>query len=102
MQLGVLERVPLNTPARWQSRMVCAAKHDGSPRRTVDYSQLNTYCPRQTHHTVNPWHLATSIPEGKRKTVMDNWHGYHFHDALETISLLYSTTRFAFQWGWLY
>ena len=57
--------------------MVCAAKHDGSPRRTVDYGPLNTHCPRQTHHTVNPWHLATSIPEQKRKTVLDNWHGYH-------------------------
>ena len=77
VNLGVLERVPLNTPARWQSRMVCAAKHDGSPRRTVDYGPLNTHCPRQTHHTVNPWHLATSIPEQKRKTVLDNWHGYH-------------------------
>ena len=77
VNLGVLERVPLNTPARWQSRMVIAAKHDGSPRRTVDYGPLNSHCPRQTHHTVNPWQLATSIPEQKRKTVLDNWHGYH-------------------------
>jgi hypothetical protein len=77
VRLGVLERVPLNTPVRWQSRMVVVPKHDGSPRRTVDYGAVNTHCPRQTHHTPSPWLLASSVPEGMRKTVCDNWHGYH-------------------------
>ena len=31
----------------------------------------------KTHHTVNPWHLATLIPEHKCKMVLDNWHSYH-------------------------
>ena len=77
VRLGVLERVPLNTPVCWQSRMVCAPKHDGSPRRTVDYNAVNEHCPRQTHHTRSPWLLASSVPAGVRKTVLDNWHGYH-------------------------
>ena len=77
VRLGVLERVPLNTPVRWQSRMVVTPKQDGEPRRTVDYSPVNVHCPRQTHHTPSPWTLASSVPEGVRKSVFDNWHGYH-------------------------
>ena len=77
VRLGVLEQVPLNTPVRWQSRMVCTPKHDGSPRRTVDYNVVNTHCPRQTHFTPTPWHVACSIPGGVFKSVLDNWNGYH-------------------------
>ena len=36
VQIRVLERVSPNTPVTWCSRMVVAAKSDGSPRRTVD------------------------------------------------------------------
>ena len=75
--LGVLEKVPPNVPTKWLCRMLCVPKHDGSPRRVVDYGPVNAHCPRQTHHTPSPWHLAASVPEGTRKTVMDNWHGYH-------------------------
>ena len=77
IQLGVLERVPVNTPARWQSRMVVVAKHDGSPRRTVDYKNLNQNAPRQTHHTASPWQLVSTVPEGAYKSSFDCWHGYH-------------------------
>ena len=75
VRLGVLEQVPLNTPVRWQSRMVCTPKHDGSPRRTVDYNVVNTHCPRQTHFTPSPWQVACSIPGGVFKSVLDNWNG---------------------------
>ena len=57
--------------------MVCTPKHDGTPRRTVDYNVVNTHCPRQTHHTPSPWLLASSIPGGTYKSVLDNWNGYH-------------------------
>ena len=57
--------------------MVCTAKHDGTPRRTVDYGAVNTHCPRQTHHTPSPWHLASGVPSRAYKTVLDNWNGYH-------------------------
>ena len=76
-KLNVLERVPLNTPAGWQSRMVVTAKTDGSPRRVVDYQEVNKASPRQTHHTPSPWLLVSSIPEGVRKSCFDAWHGYH-------------------------
>ena len=77
IRLGVIERVPLNMPVRWQSCMICAPKHDGSPRRMVDYNIVNTHCPRQTHHTPSPWQLASSIPGDTYKTVLDNLNRYH-------------------------
>ena len=70
VQLGVLERVPLNTPARWQSRMVCATKHDGSPRRTVDYSQLNAHCPSKLTTPLTP---GTWPPPSRRGRGRPSW-----------------------------
>ena len=77
VRLGVLERVPVNTPTTWCSRMIITPKHDGSPRRVVDFQQVNDKCPRQTHHTRSPWQIASSVPPNKTKTVLDAWHGYH-------------------------
>ena len=76
-RLGVIEKVSVNDPIEWCSRMIITPKHDGSPRRVIDYGQLNKHCPRQTHHTKSPWTIASSIPGGKVKSVLDNWHGYH-------------------------
>ena len=76
-RLGVIEKVPENSPTTWCSRMHLTAKHDGSPRRVVDYQKLNDHCPRQTHHTESPWALASSVPPNTKKTVVDCWHGYH-------------------------
>ena len=44
--LGVLEKVPPNTPVTWCHRMVLARKHSGDPRRTVDLQPLNKACKR--------------------------------------------------------
>ena len=77
VRLGVIERVPLNTPVTWQSRMHITAKHDGSPRRTIDYQAVNDVSPRQTHHTHTPWHIVSTIPAGQRKSCFDAFHGYH-------------------------
>ena len=77
VRLGVIERVPVNTPTTWCSRMVITPKHDGSPRRVVDYQAVNANCPRQTHHTRTPWQIASSVPPKCVKTVLDAWHGYH-------------------------
>ena len=76
-QLGVLEKVPVNDPVSWCSRMVITSKPDGSPRRVVDHTAVNKYAPRQTHHTEPPWAIVSSIPSGKVKSVVDCWHGYH-------------------------
>ena len=77
VRLGVLERVPLNTPDTWCSRMHITPKADGSPRRVVDFSPLNKHAPRQTHHTQSPWNIAAAIPPNTVKSVLDCWHGYH-------------------------
>ena len=76
-RLGVIEKVKENTPTKWCSRMVITAKHDGSPRRVVDYQPVNDHAPRQTHHTETPWAIASSVPANKVKTVLDAYHGYH-------------------------
>ena len=76
-QLGVLEKVPVNDPVTWCHRMLITAKTNGQPRRVVDFTALNKFAPRQTHHTETPWALASSIPSNKVKSTLDCWHGYH-------------------------
>ena len=77
LRLGVIERVPVNTPTTWCSRMIITPKHDGTPRRVVDFQAVNAHCPRQTHHTQSPWEIASSVPPHTVKTTLDAWHGYH-------------------------
>ena len=43
----------------------------------MDYAPINNLCPRQTHHTLSPWSLTSSVPEGVYKSVFNNRHGYH-------------------------
>ena len=77
VKLGVLERVPLDMPVGWQSRMHITAKHDGSPWLTIDYQAVNAVSPRQTHYTSSPWKLVLSIPGNVRKTAFDAFYIYH-------------------------
>jgi hypothetical protein len=77
VRIGVLERVDANTPTTWCSRMVITAKADGTPRRTIDLQPLNRNSVRQTHHVPSPFNLASSVPQGVKKTVTDAWNGYH-------------------------
>ena len=77
VRLGVLEKVPPNTPTTWCSRLVIATKKNGTPRRTVDLQALDNGSVRQTHNTRNPYHLAREIPANTKKTTFDAWNGYH-------------------------
>ena len=77
VRLGVLEKVPPNTPTTWCSRLVIATKKNGTPRRTVDLQALNNGSVRQTHNTRNPYHLAREIPANTKKTTFDVWNGNH-------------------------
>ena len=77
VNIGVIERVPPGTPTTWCHRMVVVPKKDNTPRRTVNFMPLNQYSTRQTHHTMSPFHQATSVPPGTKKTVVDAWNGYH-------------------------
>ena len=95
-RLGVIERIPVNSPVVWCSRMLVTSKADGSPRRVVDFTELNKHTPRQTHHTASPWTIVSSIPPNKVKSVLDCWHGYHsvpLHPADKDL------TTFVTEWG---
>ena len=57
--------------------MVVVAKHDGSPRRTVDFIALNSASQRQTHHQKSPFTIAPEVPSHIKKSVLDVWNAYH-------------------------
>ena len=69
--------VPPGTPTTWCHRMVVVPKKENSPKRTVNFQPLNQYSTRQTHHTMSPFHQATSVTAGTKMTVVDAWNGYH-------------------------
>ena len=75
--LGVIEPVPLNTPVTWCARMIVVPKHSGEPRRTVDLQGLNRSSVRQTHPLQSPFKLASDVPAGKVKSVLDVWNSFH-------------------------
>ena len=75
--LGVIERVPPNTPVAWMHPTVYTPKADGSPRRTVDVQSLNKYCVRDTHHCIPPAQQARSVPPNTVRSVLDAWNGFH-------------------------
>ena len=77
VRLGVIEKVPVNVPVQWCSRMLITPKSNGNPRRVIDFTPVNKHAPRQLHHTKSPYTIATGVPANKVKTVLDNWHGYH-------------------------
>ena len=49
VRLGVIEKVPCNTPQLRCAPMHVVAKHNGDPRHVVDFTILNEACSRQTH-----------------------------------------------------
>ena len=62
IRLGVLERVPSNTPVTWCSRMHVVSKKSGKPRRVVDLRPVNAAAERQTHYVEPPFSQARGIP----------------------------------------
>ena len=69
--MGVLEKVDVNEPVTWCSRMVVTRKHNGEPRRTIDLQTLNEASLRQTHPTMPPFQKAMSIPPGHWESTTD-------------------------------
>ena len=74
---GILRKVPVGERTDWCMRMLVVPKHDGSPRRTVDFQPLNKYIDREIHHTPTPFQVVSSIPPKMYKTVLDAYNGYH-------------------------
>ena len=60
VRLGVLEKVNVNLPVNWLSRMLVTMKKDGSPCRIIDFKNINNAVPRQTNITQSP---AASMTE---------------------------------------
>ena len=77
VRLGILEKVDVNSPVKWLSRMIVTMKKDGSPRRIIDYKRLNDAIPCQTNITQSPFMCASACPPGKKKTLLDAKDGYH-------------------------
>ena len=77
IRLGVLERVPANTPVTWCSRMHVVAKKNGDPRRVVDLRPVNAAAERQTHYVEPPFEQARGIPPDTWRFSSDAWNGYH-------------------------
>ena len=75
--LGVLERVPSNTPTTWCSRMHLVGKKNGEPRRVVDLRLVNSSTQRQMHYTEHPFMQAMGIPPNTWRFTTDEWNGYH-------------------------
>ena len=63
---GIIRKVPPGSPVDQCTRMVCVPKHDGSPRRTVDF--------RETHPSTAPF---DSIPTHMYMSKTDAHNGYH-------------------------
>ena len=57
--------------------MIVVPKHSGEPRRTVDLQGLNKASVRQTHPLRSPFMLASDVPAGKKKSVLDVWNSFH-------------------------
>ena len=59
-------------------------KHNGNPRRVVDFTALNRISKRQTHPTVKPFNLVAKIPANCIMSKFDCWNGYHLVPVAES------------------
>ena len=57
--------------------MVIVPKFSGDPRRTVDVKAHNDASVCQTHHIKSPFALASEVPRGMVKSVLDVWNAYN-------------------------
>ena len=76
-RLGVIKRVPCNTPQQWCAPMHVVAKHNGDPHHVVNFTKLNAACSWQTHVGGTPFDLANKVPASWLMFTMDAWNGFH-------------------------
>ena len=77
VRLGIFEKVDINSPGKWLTRMIDTLKKDGSPRRIIDYKKLNDALPRPTNITQSLFFCLSAYPPGKKKTLLDAKDIYH-------------------------
>ena len=96
VRAGILRPVPTGDVTEWCARMVVVGKKDGTPRRTVDFQKLNSFCKRETHHTFAPFDMVSGVPVHTFKTTVDAYWGFHQVDLDEASRRL---TTFITPWG---
>ena len=96
VDLGIYRRVAIGEPVQWCAPMVIVQKKNGSPQITINYTRLNAQCLRETHHCQSPFNLASQVPAGTWKSVVDAVDGYH-SVALDEASK--PLTAFITPWG---
>ena len=96
IQHGIIKPIPIGTPVTWCSPMVIVHKKDGTPRRTVDYQELNKQCLCEPHHCESPFHLASKVPTNTKKMILVAVDSYH---VLEIDEESQSLTTFITEWG---
>ena len=57
VRLGILEKVDINSPVRWLSRMIVTLKKDGS----LIIKKINDAIPRQTNIKQSPFFLCVRL-----------------------------------------
>ena len=57
--------------------MLVTMQKDSSPRRIIDYKNLNNAVPCQTNITQSPIMCASACPPRKKKSILDAKDGYH-------------------------
>ena len=77
VRLGIIEKLPPNTPAVCCHRMVVTSKPGSTkPRRPVDMSSLKKASYRMTHPGAPPFLEAQNVPAKTFKTVTDAYQGF--------------------------
>ena len=67
VRLGILEKVYVNSPVRWLSRMIVTLKKDGSPRRIIDYKKKIMLFPVKPISRRSRFSVLRHVTLGKRK-----------------------------------
>ena len=93
---GKWHKLKPGTRTAWRTGMVPQAKKNGEVRITTDFQYLNSQCERQAHPVMSPFKLASEIPPGTKKTVLDAVDGYCSILLDEESKLL---TAFITEWG---
>ena len=93
---GILRKLHVDEVTEWRTAMVPQTKKDGSVRITCDYQHLNSQCVWTPYLFSSPFHLASQVPCGTFKSVLDAVDGYFSVPLDEYSSKL---TAFLTEWG---